>query len=65
MAKRQRKLEEITDRVVMTCTQKTGQRIRRIAGKKNITISRLLAEIVEPALDELEAELDALGGDEK
>lgn len=58
MVKKQRKLFDTnaTDRVVMTCSKEMGQRIRKLADKKGLTISHLLATIVEPKIVELETE---------
>lgn len=60
MAKKQRVIQKRQDRLTMTTTEEFGKRVRKVADAKNLTISRLMAEIIEPAIEEMEREMDLL-----
>lgn len=59
--RRQQKLNaRIQDKLAFVVPQKEGERIRKLADKQNVSISKFLAEIVLAHIDEIEEEA---GGD--
>lgn len=52
--KQRRKIGKEYDRIMFSCSEETGNRIRELADSKGVTISKLVGDIVESALDRLE-----------
>jgi hypothetical protein len=60
MKKQQRQsIGKELDRIMMTCSVETGNRIRELALKKGVSISKFIADIVETHLDKIEAEMNS------